>query len=101
VRNFIIAEVNMEGRWKLIGLWSSLALEIFFWVSYLSLLLTKIGSPFADIIWLLGGALGILFGAINLIRCQRKIIKVLSFVTIVLGVIQLALWALAMFVTSM
>jgi hypothetical protein len=91
----------MKNRWKLIGLLSSLILEVFFWTAYLSLLLEKIGSPIADIIWLLGGLTGILFGIINLIKCQRKVIKILSCVAIVMGILQIPLWVLAMFVTSM
>ena len=91
----------MKNRWKLIGLLSSLILEIFFWTSYLSLLLEKIGSPIADIIWLVGGLSGILFGKINLTNCQRKVIKILSFVAIAIGILQILLWGLAMFVTSM
>jgi len=91
----------MKNKWKLIGLWSSLFLEVFFWVTYLSLLLVKIGSPVADIIWLLGGASGLLFGAVNLLRCKRIVVMILSFIAIVLGVTQLSLWALAMFVASM
>jgi hypothetical protein len=98
---FEIEAIDMKNRWKPIGLCCSLVLEIFSWVSSLSLLLMKIGSPIADIIWLLSGVFGILFGVINLRSGKNKIIKVLSYVAIAMGVIQLPLWVLAMFVTSM
>ena len=87
--------------WKRIGLFGSLVLQILFWVLYLSLLLVKIGSPFADILWLFGGAAGIIFGLINLIGCRKVYLKILSSIALISGIVQLAFWALAMFITFM
>jgi len=91
-------EVKMTSNWKQIGLWVSLFLEILFWFLYLSLLLTKISLPFAHMIWLLSGGFGIVFGALNINKLKNK---VLPFVVFFMGGILIALWLLAMFITSM
>ena len=96
-----VGEESMMSSWKFPGLMFSIALEVLFWVLYLSLLLVRIGSPLGDILWLAGGALGIIFGIINLIGCQKRHIRTFSIIALVLGIIQLPLWALAMLVTSM
>jgi hypothetical protein len=91
----------MKNDWKLIGLFCGFSAEIFFWIAYLSLLLAEIGSPLADVIWLLSGGLGIIFGIINLRSSQKKAVRALSHFTLLTGVIQLPLWVLAVFVASM
>jgi hypothetical protein len=90
-----------QKSWKLVGLWVSFVLQVLFWVSYLSLMLEKIGSPLADIIWLAGGVCGIVFGIINLLSQPRRYIKVLSCGTLSMGIILLPLWMLAVLVTAM
>lgn len=91
----------MDRNWKHYGLWFSLALEILFLFLYFSLRLERIGSPLADVIWLLGGFLGIVFGIINLVASQKKYIKILSIVALVIGLLIIPLWLLAMFITAM
>jgi len=100
---YILEATHMKKRWKFIGLLVSLLLEIFFCVSYLSLFLVKVGSPIADVIWLLGGIAGIAFGVINLIGCRKNVIliRVLSFTAIAVGIIQIPLWCLAIFISAM
>jgi hypothetical protein len=91
-----------KNNWKTAGLWFSLSLEILFWISFLSSLLEKIGSPLlGNIIWLLSGILGTVFGIINLFSRQRRYIKVLSFIALSMGIILIPLWVLAMLIASM
>ena len=91
----------MKNNWKFMGLLFSLALELSFWFLYLSSLLVKIGSPLGDIVWLLSGVSGIVFGVINLMSCPKMHSKVLSVFALVTGVVLVPLWMLAVFITSM
>lgn len=93
--------MKLKDNWKLVGLFCSLALEALFWVLYLSLLLLKIGSPFGDVLWLSSGTLGIAFGILNLIGGRAKYIKALAAIALAVGLVQIPLWILAMFVVSM
>jgi hypothetical protein len=73
-----------------------------FWILYLSSLFANIDSPlFVDILWLGGGATGILSGTINLIGCRRKHMKVWALAALFMGIVLLPLWALTMFISSM
>ncbi len=92
--------MKVKAKWKSVGLWCGLAFEVFFWAAYLSALLAAIGSPAADVIWLVSAVLGIFFGVLNLPAPPQNHIRLLSVVSITVGGIQLLLWIFAILLTT-
>ena len=84
--------VYTDAKWKSFGLWVSFLLLVYFWGSYILLLLDQIDPLLADIIWLGSGISGIVFGIINYLCSRDKFIRFFSIVMMIVGLFTVPIW---------